>query len=48
MNSKPDMLVVLALAFGLGVLLTLVMPATSGTSIAAPASPLQAGIISER
>ena len=48
MSSKPDMLLVLAVAFGVGVLLTLLMPASSGPSVAAPASPLQAGIITSR
>lgn len=48
MKSKPDMILVLALAFGLGVLLTLLAPMVSGPSVAAPASPLQAGIISNR
>ncbi len=48
MSSKPDMILVLALAFGLGVLLTLMLPMASGPSVAAPASPLQAGIVSDR
>ena len=48
MKSKPDMIVILAAAFGLGVLATLLMPMASESSVAAPASPLQAGIITER
>jgi len=39
------MLLVLTAVFGLGVVLTLLLPASSGPTIAAPASPLQAGII---
>jgi hypothetical protein len=42
------MLLVLTLTFGVAVLLTLLMPASSGTTVAAPASPLQAGIIGSR
>lgn len=48
MRRKPDMVLVLAAVFGIGVLVTFLMPMASGTSVAAPASPLQAGIISER
>lgn len=42
------MLLVLAASFGLGVILTLMLPAASGPTIAAPASPLQAGVIGLR
>ena len=48
MKRKPDMVLVLAAAFAIGVLVTLLMPMSAGDSVAAPASPLQAGIISER
>jgi len=44
-KRSPDTLLVLLAAFGLGVVLTLILPMTSGDSIAAPASPLQAGVI---
>jgi hypothetical protein len=42
------MLLVLAASFGLGVLLTLMLPMASGETVAAPASPLQAGVIGTR
>lgn len=45
MKRGPDMLIVLTAAFGLGVLVTLLLPMSSGPSVAAPASPLQAGIV---
>ncbi len=45
MKRRPDMLLVLTAAFGLGVLLTVMLPMSSGPSVAAPASPLQAGIV---
>lgn len=48
MKQRPDMLLVIAATFGLGVLLTLLLPASSGSTVAAPASPLQAGIIDNR
>ncbi|MEM6485983.1 MAG: hypothetical protein AAF662_13495 [Pseudomonadota bacterium] len=48
MKRKPDTLLVLAASFGLGLLLTLLMPASSSDTIAAPASPLQAGLIPSR
>jgi hypothetical protein len=47
-KRSPDMLLVLAASFALGLLLTLVLPAASGPTVAAPASPLQAGVISAR
>jgi hypothetical protein len=43
-KRKPDFLLLLMAAFGIGVLITLVMPMASDT-VAAPASELQAGII---
>ena len=48
LKKQPDILLVLAAAFGLGVLLTLMLPISSGPTIAAPASPLQAGVIDLR
>jgi hypothetical protein len=41
------MVLVIAAAFGLGVLVTLLVPVSSKT-VAAPASPLQAGIVEAR
>jgi hypothetical protein len=47
-RSKPDIMLVLAATFAFGVLATLLMPMSSRTSVAAPASPLQAGLIEPR
>jgi len=44
-KQKPDLLVILVVAFGLGVVATLIIPMTSNESVAAPASALQAGVI---
>jgi len=44
-KSKPDFLLVLIAAFGIGVLVTMLLPLTVSTTVAAPASPLQAGVI---
>ncbi len=46
-NSKPDVLLVIMAAFGIGVMATLLLPMTSTNTVAAPASELQAGIIIE-
>ncbi len=45
LSRKPDLLFVLLLAFGVGVLVTLLLPLTANDTVAAPASELQAGII---
>ena len=45
MKRKPDVLVILVAAFGLGVLVTLLLPLAANDTVAAPASELQAGII---
>lgn len=45
MTRKPDLLVILVVAFGIGLLITLLLPATASDSVAAPASELQAGVI---
>ena len=42
---KPDFVLILAAAFGLGVLLTLLLPMAANDTEAAPASELQAGVI---
>lgn len=48
MKQKPDMLLVLTAVFALGVILTVMLPVSSGPTNAAPASPLQAGLIQSR
>jgi hypothetical protein len=45
-KKKPDLLVVLLAAFGLGVAVTLLMPISSSRSVAEPVSALQAGVFS--
>lgn len=45
MNNRPDTMLVLVAAFALGIVVTLLMPLTSQDSVAAPVSPLQAGLI---
>lgn len=45
MKRKPDFLLILMAAFGVGVLVTLIMPMTANDTVAAPASELQAGIL---
>ncbi|HEY6130688.1 MAG TPA: hypothetical protein VIV27_01655 [Halioglobus sp.] len=45
MKRKPDLVLVLAAAFALGVLLTVFLPLTANNSVADPASELQAGVI---
>lgn len=45
-KKKPDLLMVLLAVFGLGVAITLLMPASSSRSVAEPASALQAGVFS--
>lgn len=45
LKRKPDLVLVLAAAFALGVLLTLLLPLAANDSVAGPASELQAGVI---
>ena len=45
MKSKPDLLLILVAVFGLGVVLTLMLPMAANDTVAAPASELQAGVI---
>lgn len=45
MKRKPDLVLILVAAFGLGVLVTLLLPMAANDTVAAPASELQAGII---
>ena len=44
MKKKPDLLVILLAAFGLGVALTLFVPMSSSRTVAEPVSALQAGV----
>ena len=44
-KRKPDLVLVLAAAFALGVLVTLLLPVAANDSVAGPVSELQAGII---
>jgi hypothetical protein len=44
-KRKPDLLLVLMVAFGIGVLVTLMVPMAANDTVAAPASELQAGVI---
>ncbi len=44
MKRKPDFLLILMAAFGVGLLVTLAVPMTSNDTVAAPASELQAGV----
>lgn len=45
MKSKPDFILVLIAAFGIGVLITVLLPLSATDTVAAPASELQAGLI---
>jgi len=44
-KRKPDLVLILAAAFALGVLVTLLLPLAANDSVADPVSELQAGII---
>lgn len=44
-KSKPDFILVLIAAFGIGVLVTMLLPLSATDTVAAPASELQAGLI---
>jgi len=44
-KSKPDFILVLIAAFGIGVLVTVLLPLAATDTVAAPASELQAGLI---
>lgn len=45
MNRKPDVVLVLAAVFALGLLLTLMLPLAANESVADPASALEAGVL---
>jgi len=44
-KRKPDFVLILVAAFGLGVLATLLLPMAANDTVAAPASELHAGVI---
>lgn len=44
-KSNPDFILVLIAAFGIGVLVTMLLPLSASDTVAAPASELQAGLI---
>jgi acyl-coenzyme A synthetase/AMP-(fatty) acid ligase len=46
-KKKPDLLMILLAVFGLGVVVTLLVPMSASDSVAQPVSALQAGIIVE-
>jgi hypothetical protein len=46
-KRKPDLILVLLAVFGLGVVLTLLMPMSASRSVAEPVSALQAGVIAQ-
>ena len=47
MKNKPDFFLLIAAGFGIGVLVTMLLPLSASDSVAAPASELQAGVIIE-
>ncbi|WP_162845981.1 hypothetical protein [Seongchinamella sediminis] len=47
MKRKPDLMLILMAVFGMGVLVTLMLPMAASNTVAAPASELQAGVIIE-
>ncbi|GHD15719.1 hypothetical protein GCM10007052_20280 [Halioglobus japonicus] len=45
MKTKPDLMLVLMAVFGMGVVVTMMLPMAASNTVAAPASELQAGVI---
>lgn len=45
MKRKPDLMLILMAVFGMGVVVTLMLPMAANNTVAAPASGLQAGVI---
>ena len=45
LKSKPDLMLILMAVFGMGVVVTLMLPMAANNTVAAPASGLQAGVI---
>ena len=46
-KNKPDFFLLIAAGFGIGVLVTMLLPLSASDSVAAPASELQAGVMIE-
>ncbi len=44
-DRKPDLMLILMAVFGLGLVITLMLPMAANDTVAAPASELQAGVI---
>jgi hypothetical protein len=44
-KCKPDLMLILMAVFGMGVVVTLMLPMAANNTVAAPASELQAGVI---
>jgi len=44
-KRKPDLMLILMAVFGMGMLITLLLPMAANDTVAAPASELQAGVI---
>jgi len=44
-DKKPDLMIILMAVFGLGLVITLMLPMAANDTVAAPASELQAGVI---
>jgi len=44
-RTKPDLMLILLAVFGMGVVVTLMLPMAASDTVAAPASELQAGVI---
>lgn len=45
MKRKPDVMLILAATFAIGVLLTLLLPLAANDSVADPSSALEAGVL---
>ena len=45
MKRKPDLMVVVMAVFGLGMVITLMLPMAANNTVAEPASGLQAGVL---
>ena len=45
MKSKPDLMLILLAVFGMGMVVTLMLPMAASDTVAAPASELQAGVL---
>ncbi len=44
-KRKPDLMLILIAVFGMGVVVTLLLPMAANDTVAAPASELHAGVI---